>query len=268
MSYPPPIDQLLALGRPELSADWTDYREKGISGEHVPDLIRMVSDARFEAADEESAEVWAPVHAWRALGQLGAGAAVEPLIEVVENVDDDWSREELPSVLGMIGPAAVEPLRVALSRHAIDFDAMTGATTANGLMEIAKRHPETRSAVVGILVGQLRWSGRQDPALNAFLVGNLIDLKAVETAPLMEALIAAGDVDVSITGDWEDVQLSLGLIAERTTPRPRYWAFDRHLRPSPGTPKAAHGGANPRGDADRRRRKAEKATRRRNRRRK
>ncbi|HSU13044.1 hypothetical protein [Longimicrobium sp.] len=266
-SYPPPVDRLLAMGRPEFPGDWADYREMGITGEHVPELIRMLSDPELAAAGEDSAEVWAPVYAWRALGQLGAEAAVEPLVQVLENDDDDWAHEELPAVFGMLGPAAVEPLRVALARQSIGFDVITGATTANGLAEIAKRHPETRSAVVDILVRQLRWSGRQHPALNAFLVGDLIELKAVETAPLIEEIYAAGEADISVMGDWEDVQLELGLISERVTPRPRYWTYTPHLRPSPGTPKAAHGGAIPRGDVEKRRRKAEKAARRRNRKR-
>lgn len=40
--------------------------------------------------------------------------------------------------------------------------------------------------------------------LNGFIVGYLVDLEAVEAAPLMERAFAAGRVDVSIMGDWAE----------------------------------------------------------------
>jgi hypothetical protein len=48
--------------------------------DQVPELIRMALDEDLHWADTESAEVWAPLHAWRTLAQLRAEAAVEPLI--------------------------------------------------------------------------------------------------------------------------------------------------------------------------------------------
>src|SRR5579864_7878643 len=48
------------------------------------------------------------VHAWRALGQLRAVEAVEPLLELFDRLeDDDWVHEELPAVFGLIGPARI-----------------------------------------------------------------------------------------------------------------------------------------------------------------
>ena len=64
--------------------------------------------------------------------------------------------------------------------------------------------------------------------LNAFLMSYLVDLKAVEAAPVMEKAFAADRVDISVQGDWEDVQIRLGLLDERLTPAPDY-----HLLPEP-----------------------------------
>ena len=74
-NYPPPLDRLLTYGDPGFQnrAEWPNYVEMFQLGpEHVPDLIRMATDADLNEADTDSPEVWAPLHAWRALGQLRA----------------------------------------------------------------------------------------------------------------------------------------------------------------------------------------------------
>lgn len=49
-----------------------------------------------------------------------------------------------------------------------------------------------------------------------------MDLQAVESASIIEAAFVAKNVDISIHGDWEDVQIELGLLQERLTPAPNY----------------------------------------------
>src|SRR5215216_162235 len=109
LPYQPPLDQLLALGEPEFGHRkvWLDYLAMGFTSEHAAELMRMVRD---EALDTEGPEAFAYIHAWRTLGLLRAEAAIDLLLEFME-LDNGWAHEELPRVLGMIGPAAVEPLR-------------------------------------------------------------------------------------------------------------------------------------------------------------
>lgn len=262
--YLPPLDQLLSFGIPRFGHrnPWPDYVALGFTAEHVPELIRMTCDDVLDAGDENDAATYAGIHAWRTLGQLRAEAAIEPLIDLME-MDGDWPREEVPTVLGMIGPAAIEPLRLALSEWSRDADEPWPAGAAgSGLAEVAGRFPETRDTVVAILVRQLRWWGRQWPILNTMLIDDLIDLKATEAAPLIEEVFAAGAADTELSDDWEDVQVRLGLLPERITPRPPYVPRFR-LRPIPDGRGAA---PRPAGDT-KRRRKAEKAARQRNRKR-
>jgi PBS lyase HEAT-like repeat-containing protein len=116
--YQPPVGRLLTYGESDRIRldDWPDYRELGIGPEHVPDLIQMATDEALNEADAESTEVWAPLHAWRALGQLRAVEAVEPLLELFDRLeDDDWVHEELPVVFGLIGPAALPALAAYLA---------------------------------------------------------------------------------------------------------------------------------------------------------
>ena len=211
-AYAPPVDQLLTYGenrgfKPE---DWPDYLALGIGPEHIPDLIRMAIDEELEWADEDSLEVWAPIHAWRTLGQLRAEAAIEPLFSLFTGLEEsDWVTEELPEVFGMIGPAALPTLKAALADIATDEWVCISAI---GCVEkIGVCWPEARSACVAFLMEQLELFTVNDPEVNGFLVSSLVDLEAAEAASLIEWAFAARCVDRTVMGDWEDVQVELGL---------------------------------------------------------
>jgi hypothetical protein len=77
---------------------------------------------------------------------------------------------------------------------------------------------------VAALGRQLEAFARQSSAFNTVLVGGLVELEAIEAAPVMEQAFAAEKVDVWFHGDWEDVQIELGLLDQRTTPPPDYRA--------------------------------------------
>jgi len=221
--YPEPVSRLLTLGQCRRMDNWSDYLALGIGPEHISDLIRMMQDDELNQADSQSLEVWAPVHAWRALGQLRAEAAIDPLIGLLEQIDEDyeqWIGEEIPEILGMIGPVAVPKVAKCL---ATPHEGMWAQTTASfALAEIGNRHPEARDDCVSALTRGLENYAAHDPGLNGFLISNLVDLEAVEAAPLMQKAFAANQVDISIMGDWEDVQIRLGLLDERQTPAPQY----------------------------------------------
>jgi len=225
ISYPAPVDQLLTLGEPE-GRDWLDYRSLGLSDEHVPVLVELLLDERIAwsayTGGENEAQYSAHLHAWRALGQLGVEAAVEPLLRrLALDWESDFANEDIPEALGMIGPGALDAVREALPRAAAQPEPWTAVALSDALKEIATRHPQTRDEAVAAITAQLQGWRDQDLYLNTFLISNLLDLRAVEAAPVMEAAFAGRVVDTSVTGDWEDVQVRLGLLAERITPRPR-----------------------------------------------
>src|SRR5262245_27469927 len=122
--YPPPVAALKDLGEVKLGEEWLDYRARGLGPAHVPDLMRMLLDPDLNEGDPESEEVWAPLHALRALGQLRAAEATEAILQELQQDHErggDWVSETAPKVYGMIGPAAVPSLMKALrdGRHTI-----------------------------------------------------------------------------------------------------------------------------------------------------
>jgi HEAT repeat protein len=223
-SYPDPVVRLLTYGDCRNFRQWPNYLDLGLTREQIPDLIRMATDPELNWADSESLEVWAPIHAWRALGQLQAEEAMRPLMELFQEVEEsDWVIDELPEVYGMIGPQAIPPLAQYL------FDSSHGTeariTAGRCLERIGSMHPDAREECVSVLTRELRRFQTNEPDLNGCLISDLIDLKAVESISVIREAFAHDRVDLFISGDVEDVEIELGLRAERATPAPRFSFF-------------------------------------------
>ena len=226
-----PIERLCRKGHPRRTRRWDkgdpDYvAEFGLRAEHIPTLI----DLACEWAEGERAEddvLFAPIHAWRALGQLRAAEAVEPLLEIQDSLDaigDDWYLEEFHDIFGLVGPPAIATLaRYLADRSRGEFPRIS---SANGLREVGRRHPQARQRVVQVLATQL---GRCEPdvgSLNGFLVGYLVDLRAAESAGVIERAYAARVVDQLVCGPWTKIREELGvpergLVPERPEPTRR-----------------------------------------------
>lgn len=237
-SYPEPLASFLTLGKPAARADqWLDYSALGITAEHISQLISMATDEQLNTQTPSHDDaVWAPVHAWRALGQLRAVEAAGPLSRLFDIMeDDDWVSSELPHVFALIGKPALPVLAEYIRQNS--HGAFPRAVAAEAMVEVARAHPDTRDGCVATITAQLERFASQDSTLNGLLVGALIDLRAVEAATVMERAFAADSVDLTVAGDWEDVQMDLGLLAERLTPRPRLW--DSGFAPMMTSPQGA-----------------------------
>lgn len=271
-SYGEPVARLITLGEDAARRlrDWPDYpTEFGLDISDAPELVRILLDPELRFADSDSVEVFSGIHAWRALGQLRAELAIDTLLTLLEEGDehdDEWALEELPIVFGMIGRAAMPKLQKSLYDGSLNL--WTRVAAARSLKEIAEREQSARGDAVASLAGLLGRFAENDPALNAFLVSYLIDLKAVEEAPLIERAYAAGSVEIDIPGDWEDAQIALGLIEERTTPRPLYGFLPPPQSHAPREPSTLQHHAHDSKARRKARRKIAKDSRRKNRRKK
>ena len=230
LDYSNPVDQLLAI--PDYKGGyryqgWSDYvGSYGLLAEHVPELIRLATDIDriWSLPETEDTIAYAPLHAVRALGQLGDSRAIGPLLElIVYNYDTygggDFLTELIPQAVGLMGQAAIEPIRAFLADDASGLWPRVFMTAA--LEVIAKAQPELRQLCSDVLADLLANYKQIDTDLTSSLVSSLVELEAVEHAGLLEAAFADGYVDELVRGDWEDVQVELGLLAERVTPRRR-----------------------------------------------
>lgn len=217
--------RLLTLGRePAQRRVWPTYLHLGLQPRHAPELVRMATDRALLEAGERSPAAWAPLHAWRALGQLEAAMAAAPLFALLEaRADDGDVYDEIPIVLGMIGRAALPEATLWLFDEARDERLRLAAIRV--LAEVGLEYPDRRDEAAAVLAQQLNDWPHQGPELNAWLVSGLVELGEKAAAPVMEAAFAAGKVALWVNGDWEDVQVDLGLLEERITapwaPNPR-----------------------------------------------
>ncbi|QKD83405.1 PBS lyase [Thermoleptolyngbya sichuanensis A183] len=214
-TYSPPVNVLLQLGekRLRLHHKWIDYpQEYGFTKADIPELTRMAIDQELNWAESDKPESWAPVHAWRALGQLKAEDAIEPLLSVFSDMEgNDWFNEEMPEVFSLIGPAALSPTRDFLENPKNPLYCRW--TAASILVKLGQTHPELRAACVAALEAPLERYSSNNPEMNGVLVNSLLDLEAKESAPIIEQAYAAKWVDFAICGDWLDVQRHLGLLS-------------------------------------------------------
>ena len=117
-SYTGNVATLLTYGEPKKLAgrrSWPDYTSLPLDRDDVPQLIQMTGDPELNQAPDSSLGVWGPLHVWRALGQLGATEAAEPLLALFEELwHDNWARQEIPEVLGMLRPTLLRKLEMYL----------------------------------------------------------------------------------------------------------------------------------------------------------
>jgi hypothetical protein len=229
-TYTHPVDQLLSHGDPRHQREWPNYLDLALSSQHIPELIRMLTDEELIYADSDSLEVWAPLHAWRALGQLRAIEAIDPLLEQLHSLDDDhddWIGEEYPDVFAMIGPAAIPTLTKHLA--ADTYGLWARVCLGHALANIGNAFPEARKPCVENLTQLLSKWAYNDPTLNAFLINYLTKLKAVESLETIRKAYQDDCVDLSVLGDVEEAEIYLGVRQRRSTPKPRLgWMLDRH----------------------------------------
>lgn len=224
--YADPVAQLLTFRKLDSgrSEPWPDYRAFGLTERHIPDLLRMATDADLNNARPDSLEVWAPLHAWRALGQLRAAETAPDLIRLLEEYeDDDWLPGELRTVFSMMGPETIPAIATFLNDGAVSEYGRLPAPEC--LEQIAQDHPEARDDCVAALIRQLEkceWNG---PALNGLIILSLTKLRAIEAMEVIREAFAQDHVDITIQGDLEDTEIRMGVRTERETPRPRYGLF-------------------------------------------
>lgn len=176
------------------------------------DLLRIALDPEFDASSHPEA-VWAPVWAWLLIGELRPAGALPVFARLFDRLNgeegDDAVMDALPKALGRFGLEAAQLILDVVRDEARPSSARW--TAVSGLQEIAAAWPEERDGVVLILAGLLRDRAVMDREVNGGIVDELINLEAVEAAPAIEEAFAGGRVDETITGDWDEVQVALGL---------------------------------------------------------
>ncbi len=232
--YTPPVSQLLTYGDcKKWGKQWPDYvQELGVTSEHIPQLIQLMTDEALWVADSDSPEVWATAHAWRVLAQLQAVEAIAPLLALfAEHEDDEYLNSETPQVIAAVGPAVLPQLPSHLESRRLSEWAKVAI--ALGIRRIGEQYPDSQPACIELLQKQLKAYRTNGDGLNSWLVAGLVTFKALDAVPLIEEVYAKGDIDEMCAGTWPRVQVDLGLKQESDFSRKDFVpAFARQIRES------------------------------------
>ena len=216
LSWSEPVSLLLKLGEPEgyEVEDWSRSVVEGITPAHVPELIRLLEDPEFndEALDDE--RIFAPIHAARAIGYFRAEEAVDALIRSIDRRTrwqdyDGWSAEEYPQILQRIGPTAIPKMGDAVADSTLA--PFVRAVLAEFMAQIAIDHSSTRAAVITTLIDAAEHFNDNPPEVNNGIVAGLLELKALESVPLLRRIFRAQAIDEWVIGDWASVRRDLKL---------------------------------------------------------
>lgn len=224
--YPASVSHLLTLGRPEgfEPSDWGHSVTNGLTPEHVPDLVRMLDDPSLNDPAVDDPKFYGPVHAWRALGHFKAAPAVDTLIRCLQVRQrwedfDDWSLEEIPQVLCAIGPEAIAPMMHAIMDPTAER--YSASAMAEGLAKIAIAYPDQRERVVAHLIEAGERFADLPKETNDGILMALLDLKALESVPLLRRMFHARAVNRDMVGDWSEVRRELNLERQPDDPPER-----------------------------------------------
>lgn len=217
--------RLHEAGSPRDRQDWQGH--KGyyvatcrVSVDDIPGLIRIArkwTDPDWPdgqggfSIDEEKTELL-PVTAWRSLADLEAHDAVDPLIDLLFELNDaseDWTLDELPCVFGRIGAPAI-PSLMSLA-GAVDAPEHLRSVAAIGMRYVAEYHHESRDPIVAHLTELLSQASPEEIDFNTTLLCELVELKAVEAAETIERAFSHNLLDIGMMGDWEEVKGMLGV---------------------------------------------------------
>lgn len=217
----------------DLSPPWRGHHERHhrcihdlpLVPAHIPELLRIAllwgtqdNEALGEVDSDDSA-YWAPIHAMRALGSLGAQAfqdeidVVEPFLGTLRFVGDspgdwyDFFAEEFAAMCEEIGASALPTLERFFDEPGVSVTAQLLPPEA--MTRVALVAPDTWDQVVAFLAARLERHREQHRDFNSELVGCLADLQAEEHETLIKEAFDAGTVDTDFTGSWEEVSSAL-----------------------------------------------------------
>ncbi len=212
--------RLEQFGDPRKTWRWetgeVDYlAQLAVTAEDTPELVTIAlewAEPIDWPDDKNFVAGYAPIHAWRCLGQLRSEQAIRPLLNLMDPLakgGDDWFLSEFPHICSRIGPATLKPLSEYLSND--EHEVFARVAAAHALQELATCHPEMRDDILAGMCDTLSRFQDTDETVNAFIISYLLDMQAVEAAELIERAHAANRVDLTVNGCWNTVRQELGV---------------------------------------------------------
>ena len=203
------------------------YLERGFSAQDARDIgeswIELDLGGQADGVVESVL-----LHAWSILAVLGGKDGREWLITelAISDLDDaELLCLAFPDLMVASGREAIPDLIAELDDCRCSQDYLV--EIANALAAFAARDIE-KDTVLATLAGRLKGNPEQR-ALKGHIISHLMDLGSVSHLPEIRKAFEDNLVDVSIVGDFEEVEIDLGLRKERSEPAPSWPELEAKL---------------------------------------
>ncbi len=130
--------------------------------------------------DEKFPRWWAVIHATYILGAIATEQTIIPLLRALrlaDAFDCDWVTQEMPSILGRLGPAAVDPLKAMAADQTNGW--FIRAVVMEGLTLIAWRNPALKKEI-SAFIDSIFSDTKTEPETKKFAGGTLLDFRDEE----------------------------------------------------------------------------------------
>lgn len=239
--YSQKIQPLFNWGRKPLMNIYNrpDYEKFGFTKEDIPELLRLAIDIRYEDFydyEEYEKEIdrffYATIYAVEILGRLQAIEAIKPILEkLYENEDNDFLIESMPNFFGDMGVNAIEILKEHIrSRDEVQL------ILFEVFKHILEKHPEEEDLISSFLIDYLNTT-KSDSLHITFGLLALVDCSGAKHIEFIREIFKTKDIDYSIFGDIESIEIRLGLREKRDTPLAGFWSFDEDEYEDKPTPQ-------------------------------
>lgn len=222
------VASLLSLGRDSIQGrnSTIAYIETfGFNEEDVVQLLTLASDMEIyqfdysDIADDEGLEFFGVIHAWHVLSALKAPEGKQLFIDVLEDAIgfevDDWMFSAFRSLIA--------PYRKDMVEYMVDYieDENHNEWVRIEYIEVLKdmlKAKEIEVSFVNLILEKLLISSNDRTVISG-VISVCMDLKLIHHHALIAQCFADKNVDIDHVGDLEDVEIAMGLRAERETER-------------------------------------------------
>ncbi len=219
------VAKLLTLGRPVVNPrkELSYIKDLGIDESDTEQLLQLADDMDIyryvygDVGDDEAAEFFGVIHAWKALSELAAPQAKEYFVNRFEAYDfddpDEWIIGEIRSLIA--------PYRHDMYEDIVKYieDEQHNEWVRMEYLEIIKDMLEAKEVesteVNSFLVKLLQEC--DSPIVNAGAISLCMDRGLTEHHELIKKCFERKAVDIDHIGDLEDVEIEMGLRTERET---------------------------------------------------
>jgi hypothetical protein len=189
-----------------ITSPWFDYKtDFGITEKDFDELVSIILESDLEEVEEDASPTrMLPLHAWRALGQLGNTKAIDPLLKALvdeKNEEAHYFNVELPKVIKLIGIESLDELRSFLNKDDISW--FYKLVIIKSIILLAETKDGYEDNTLNLVVYVLKDYNNQDSSYISSILSIFPKSESLKIKELALELLRNNKIDFEIIGEEE-----------------------------------------------------------------